>query len=86
MLVLVMSFIRECVMGGCEVGGHPLQVCAEASLSCCEFRHLVFFFLVFFFYSTVTFCFSEACFPRIYCLNSTSWVCRFIYVVFLVAF
>ena len=33
-------------------------------LSCCEFRHLVFFFL-----STASFVCSETCFPRIYCWN-----------------
>ena len=31
-LVLLMSFMRLCVMGGRAVGGHVLQVCAEATI------------------------------------------------------
>ena len=27
------------------------------------------------------FCLLETCFPRIYCLNRSSWVCMFIFVV-----
>ena len=68
----------------CSVGGHVLQVCAKAatieaavSLVCwCFFFSSNFVFFCFFF------CFiSETCFPRIYCLKCSSWVCRYIVVV-----
>ena len=39
-------------------------LCRSNQLSCCEFRHMVVFFL-----STLSFVCFETCFPRIYCLN-----------------
>ena len=53
-------------------------LCRSNHLSCCEVRNQL---LLFFTYS---FIYSETCFPRIYCLNSSSWVCRLTLVVFLV--
>ena len=54
-----MSFMRMCYGWACLAG-----LCKSNHLSCCEFRHLVVFFL-----STVSFVCSETCFPRIYYLN-----------------
>ena len=67
----------------CPVGGHVLQVCAEAA----TIEAAVSLGIWCFFFSPVfcLFC-SEICFPRIYCLKCSSRVCRFIFVVCLVVF
>ena len=57
-------------------------------LSCCESRQLavvVFFFLSsFLFWFFFCFFFYATCFPRIYWLKCSSWVCRSIFIVCLV--
>ena len=32
LVMVIVSFLRICVMGGGVVGGHVLQVCAEATI------------------------------------------------------
>ena len=52
----------------CVVGGHVLQVCAEATIYAAVSLGIWHSFL-----STVSFVCSETCFPRIYCLNIFLW-------------
>ena len=81
-----MYYWKTCVSGGrvfhenmCygSTWAYLAGLCRSNHLSCCEFRHLVIFFP----YSISFICW-QTCFPRIYCLNSSFWVCRFIFVAF----
>ena len=69
----------------CSVGGYVLQVCAEAATieaAVSSGRWCVFLLQYIYIYIFS----SETCFPRIYCLKCSSWVCRFIVVICLDVF
>ena len=46
MLVMVVSFMRMCYGMTCVVGGHVLQVCAEASIKVAVSLGICFFFFL----------------------------------------
>ena len=62
----------------CLVGGHVLQVCAEAATIEAAVKLVCW---CFFFSPVIFFFISETFFPRIHCLKCSSWVCRFIIVI-----